>query len=151
MDVAGYVSAPFNAIVPVSLRYNPTTNVHGARGTVYDAAHNIYGVNPVTGFALRPFDNIGVQYGLQALNSGAITTTQFLDLNEKIGGYDQDFNYVASRVVGDVGAIERAQQSGLFFSGNGGLASTPLMDISGIYNDDVAVTTNGSISRLASG
>src|SRR5437588_5864468 len=62
--------------------------------------------------------------------------TQFLDLNEKIGGYDQDFNYVANRVVGDVGAIERAQQSGLFFNGNGGLASIPLMDISGIYNDD---------------
>jgi hypothetical protein len=136
VDIAGYASAPFSAIVPVTLRYNPTTNVHGARGTVYDAAHNVYGINPATGFALRPFDNVGVQYGLQALNSGAITTTQFLDLNEKIGGYDQDFNYVANRVVGDVGAIERAQQSGLFLSGNAGLASIPLMDISGIYNDD---------------
>ena len=136
VDIPGYVSAPFNAIVPVALRYNPATNVHGARGTVYDAAHNIYGINPATGFALRPFDNVGVQYGLQALNTGAISTTQFLDLNEKIGGYDQDFNYVPGRVAGDAGAIRRAQQSGLFFSGNGGLASIPLMDISGIYNDD---------------
>jgi hypothetical protein len=136
VDIPGYASAPFSAVVPVALRYNPVTNVHGARGTVYDASHNIYGVDPVTGFALRPFDNVGVQYGLQALNAGAITTTQFLDLNEKIGGYDQDFNYVSNRVVGDAGAIRRAQQSGLFFSGNAGLASIPLMDISGIYNDD---------------
>ncbi len=136
VDITGYVSAPFNAAVPVPLRYNPTTNTGGARGTLYDVSRNIYGVNPITGFALRPFDNVGVQYGLQALNAGVITTTQFLDLNEKIGGYDQDFNYVTNRVVGDSGAIKRAQQSGLQFGGNGGLASIPLFDISGIYNDD---------------
>ena len=45
----------------------------GARPTVFDVARNIYGVNPQTGAALRPFDNVGVQYGLNALNSGAIT------------------------------------------------------------------------------
>ena len=71
----------------------------------------MYGVNPTTGFALRPFDNVGVQYGLGALNAGIITTTQFLNLNEKIGGYDQDANYIANRVVGDPGAIKRAQQN----------------------------------------
>jgi hypothetical protein len=137
-DIPGYVSAPFNAIVPVSLRYHPTTNPGGIRGTVYDAARNIYGVDPVTGFALRPFDNVGVQYGLQALNAGVISPAQFLDLNEGIGGYDRDFNYVANRVVGDVGAIKRAQQGGLQFGGNGGLAEIPLVDITGIYNDDTA-------------
>jgi hypothetical protein len=99
-------------------------------------SHNIYEVNPLTRFALRPFDNVGVQYALAALNAGQIAPTQFLNLNEFIGGYDQDFNYVANRVVGDLGAIKRAQQSGLQFGGNGGLASIPLFDISGIYNDD---------------
>ena len=69
---------------------NPT----GARPTVFDAARNVYGKNPKTGAALRPFDNVGVQYGLNALNSGAITMQQFLEMNEKIGGYDQDANYV---------------------------------------------------------
>jgi hypothetical protein len=136
VDIPGYVSAPFNPIVPVSLRYDPVTNPGGVRGTIYDTARNVYGIDPSTGFALRPFDNVGVQYGLQALNSGAISVTQFLDLNERIGGYDQDFNYVANRVVGDAGAIRRAQQGGLQFGGNGGLASIPLFDISGIYNDD---------------
>ena len=37
---------------------------------MFDAAQNIYGVDPATGAALRPFDNVGVQYGLNALNSG---------------------------------------------------------------------------------
>ena len=50
--------------------------------------------------ALRPFVNTGVQYGLAALNSGAITVQQFIDLNEKIGGIDQDANYTPARAVG---------------------------------------------------
>jgi hypothetical protein len=136
VDIAGYSSAVWNPAVPLALRYDPVTNPTGARPTVYDISHNMYGVNPLTGFALRPFDNVGVQYGLAALNAGQITTTQFLNLNEFIGGYDQDFNYVANRVVGDLGAIKRAQQSGLQLGGNGGLASIPLFDISGIYDDD---------------
>jgi hypothetical protein len=135
VDIPGYVSAVWNPAVPVSLRYNPTTNPGGLRPTVYDWAKNIYGTNLSTGFALRPFDNVGVQYGLNALNLGQITTTQFLDLNEFIGGYDQDFNYVPTRSVGDPGAILRLQQAGLQEGGNGGLASIPVFDVSGIYND----------------
>jgi hypothetical protein len=135
-DVAGYASAAWSPLVPTSLRYDPVTNPHGARPTLYDHGHNVYGVKQDTGFGLRPFDNVGVQYGLQALNAGVITTAQFLDLNEKIGGYDNDFNYVANRVEGDVRAIKRAQQAGLQLSGGGGLASIPVFDISGIYNDD---------------
>ena len=131
-----YVSAPFNSAVPVALRYHPLTNPTGARGTVYDAARNAYGIDRRTGFALRPFDNVGVQYGLQALNAGVITPGQFLDLNEGIGGFDQDANFVPARSVGDRGAIRRAYQSGLQFVGSGGLASIPLVDIAGIHNDD---------------
>ncbi|RZT29256.1 DUF6351 family protein [Cupriavidus agavae] len=138
VDYAGYNPAVFNAAVPASLRYDPVNNPTGIRPTVYDAAKNIYGVDKATGFALRPFDNVGVQYGLAALNSGAITTTQFLDLNEKVGGYDQDANYVANRVAGDPGAILRAYQSGLQLGTNGGLATIPVFDVTGIYNEDTA-------------
>ncbi|HJS39409.1 MAG TPA: DUF6351 family protein [Burkholderiales bacterium] len=134
--IAGYASAPFNSAVPVAVRYDPVANPGGARGTVYDAARNVYGIGRNTGFALRPFDNVGVQYGLQALNAGVITVQQFLDLNERIGGFDEDANYTASRSSGDAGAIRRAYQSGLQFTGSGGLASIPLVDITGIYNDD---------------
>jgi hypothetical protein len=136
VDIAGYSSGTFSASVPVALRYNPATNPTGARGTVYDHGKNVYGIDKTTGFALRPFDNVGVQYGLAALNAGTITPTQFLDLNQNIGGYDQDANYVAARTVGDAGAMTRAQQSGLQLGGNGGLASIPVFDVTGIYNDD---------------
>ena len=69
-----------------------------------------------------------------ALNSGAITKTQFLDLNQGIGGVDQDYNYVASRAVGDAGAIKRAYQAGLIMDGDGGLKNIPVFDM-GSYND----------------
>ena len=88
-------------------------------------ARNVYGVDPTTGFARRPYDNVGVQYGLSALNAGVITPAQFLALNEKIGGYDQDANFVTARSVGDLGAIVRAQKAGLALGGGGGLASIP--------------------------
>ena len=67
----------------------------------------------------------------RALNAGLITTTQFLDLNEQVGGYDQDGNYIPSRSVGDAGAIRRAYQSGLQESATGGLASIPVFDTTG--------------------
>ncbi len=127
-DIAGYQSARFNAAVPPELRYDPVKNPHGARPTVFDAAKNIYGVNPATGAARRTFDNTGVQYGLNALNSGAITVAQFLDLNEQIGGFDQDANYTPTRAVGDTGAIRRAYQAGLMLGANGGLKSIPIID-----------------------
>ena len=65
------------------LRYNPATNPTGARCDVYDHTVNVYGRDPATGFARRPLDNVGIQYGLKALNDGVITVDQFLDLNER--------------------------------------------------------------------
>jgi hypothetical protein len=47
---------------------------------------NIYGVGP-DGYARAAWDNVGVQYGLSALTSGAITPTEFLDLNAKVGSW----------------------------------------------------------------
>jgi hypothetical protein len=76
VDIPGYNSAVWNAAVPASMRYNPTTNPGGLRPTVYDWGA-ISTSQPGDGFALRPFDNVGVQYGLAALNAGQITMTQF--------------------------------------------------------------------------
>src|SRR5947208_2384711 len=84
----------FDAAVPVALRYNAATNPTGARGDIWTANVNAYGISPVTGFARNGYDNTGVQYGLQALNSGAISVTEFLDLNANIGGYDVDGHIV---------------------------------------------------------
>jgi hypothetical protein len=127
-DLEGYQSARWNAAVPAELRYDPATNPRGARPTVFDVARNVYGVDPASGAALRPFDNVGVQYGLAALNAGVISPAQFLDLNDKIGGYDQDANYVRARTSGDAGAIKRAYQAGLTLGANGGLTAIPIFD-----------------------
>ena len=49
---------------------------------------NIYGTDE-TGFARSPWDNVGVQYGLKALQAGAITPEQFLDLNANVGSWKE--------------------------------------------------------------
>jgi hypothetical protein len=91
----------------------------------------VYGRDPETGFVRRPIDNIGVQYGLGALNDGVITMAQFLDLNEKVGGYDPDGNVVAERTVADPIAMRRAYETGRLTNGGGGLAYTPAIDFRG--------------------
>ena len=149
-DIPGYSSAVWSSAVPVALRYDPVTNRGGARPTMFDWVRNVYGRDPVTGFGLRTFDNVGVQYGLGALNSGAITKTQFLDLNQGIGGVDQDYNYVSNRSVGDAGAIKRTYQAGLNMDGSGGLKTSPCSTWEATTTR-AAITTSGIASQSASG
>ncbi|MSR07322.1 MAG: hypothetical protein EXR93_09700 [Gemmatimonadetes bacterium] len=117
-----------HADLPVPLRYHPVTNPRGARCEIYDHTVNVYGRDPKTGFARRALDNVGVQYGLGILNSGGITKAQFLDLNDRIGGYDLDFNYVPQRSIADPQAMRAAYETGRLLSGGGGLAGTPIID-----------------------
>jgi hypothetical protein len=114
--------------LPVEQRYDPVTNPNGARCDVYDHQVNIWGKDPRTGAARRPLDNVGIQYGLDALNSGRITAAQFLDLNRAIGGFDADANFVPARTVADPRAIGTAYRTGQLINGGGGLASTPIID-----------------------
>jgi hypothetical protein len=78
---------------------NPTfTNVqdidklaHGTAGVDWTHAGdlvNIYGTD-AGGFGRNPWDNVGVQYGLQALKDGVITTAEFLDLNAQVGSWKE--------------------------------------------------------------
>ena len=109
-------------------RYHPTRNPDGVRATVYDHTVNVYGVDAETGFARRPLDNVGIQYGLGALNTRQITTEQFLDLNERIGGLDADANHVPDRHVANEQATRMALETGRILNGGGGLATTPVID-----------------------
>jgi hypothetical protein len=109
------------------------TNPYGARGDVYDHTVNVYGLirnTPFPGdakFAQRPLDNVGVQYGLRALNRGVISVEDFLDLNSNIGGVDIDFNHIPQRTVHNPAATKRAYQGGRILYGGNGLASMPII------------------------
>src|SRR5438105_679719 len=121
--------------VPEARRYDPVKNPTGARCDVYDHAVNVWGKDPTTGFARRPIDNVGVQYGLGALNAGAITKEQFIDLNAKIGGYDNDGKIVATRTVADPAALRIAYRMGRMTWGGAGLAITPILDYRAYLDD----------------
>ena len=118
-------------VLPLELRYHPTQNRSGARCDIFDHNVNVYGRDPLTGFARRAIDNVGVQYGLAALNSGVISPAQFLDLNDKIGGYDNDGNLVPTRAVADPLALRAAYQTGRITHTGLGLARIPILDVRG--------------------
>ncbi|MBI1359677.1 MAG: hypothetical protein GC155_05265 [Alphaproteobacteria bacterium] len=115
-------------LTDISLVYDPKTNPKGARCTVTDLRVNIYGRDPKTGFARKPDDNVGVQYGLATLNQKKISVDEFLSLNENVGGNDIDGNFVKARSVGDPIALKAIYASGLMNSGGGGLKDVPILD-----------------------
>ena len=142
--------AQFSVVVPTSPcrgitaqeRYEPTTNPGGVRCTIQDAAINVLGPRrrPVwspqeraidRGFAGVPTDNVGVQYGLGALRSGAITPAQFVDLNAKVGGLSLvDGGVVPGRLVADRPALANAYRSGMINEANN-LDETAIIDCRG--------------------
>ena len=122
----------FNAIVPTHAcagisaqqRYQPQTNPAGVRCSIADLAVNVFGRRPSTvwtanerllghGFAGVAVDNVGVQYGLSALQSAQVTPAQFVDLNAAIGGLDIDINPTQSRISADQQALANAYRSGM--------------------------------------
>ena len=115
--------------LPESQRYDPVKNQLGTRCDIFDHDVNIYGRDPETGFARRTLDNTGVQYGLLALNAGKITPAQFLDLNEQIGGFDNDGTPVATRNVADPLALQRAYETDRLMNGGMGLGKLPIIDV----------------------
>src|SRR5712691_11090184 len=138
-------------------RYDPVTNPYGARGDVYDHTVNVYGTirnTPFPGdskFAQRPLDNVGLQYGLKALNDGAISVAEFLDLNAVIGGFDIDFNHVPNRTSHYKDATRRAYQGGRILNGGNGLASMAIITRMGAgdlnVNGDVHVRYHAQAIR----
>ncbi|GAB3450808.1 DUF6351 family protein [Actinophytocola sediminis] len=143
--------AEFPTVLPAELRYDARANPGGARGTVYDHTANVFGRYPKTGFARRPLDNVGVQYGLAALNSGVLTPRQFLDLNDGIGGLDLDAEPTARRTEADPVARDAAYRTGRILSGGMGLADTPIIDYRAYSDDavngDIHMNTHGFATR----
>lgn len=121
----------------------PPEVVAATRWSHWDDLRNMYGVDEY-GFARNTWDNVGVQYGLASLQSGAISKDDFFDVNEKIGGwkrphefgpptfpYDEgNINFGEpgnpNRTTGDVIGMQRAYQTGQVFRGYG---DVPIIDL----------------------
>jgi hypothetical protein len=123
-------------VIPQTARYRATHNPTGVRCSIYDAMRSVFGTKryddisptPVVDFGRSPHDNVGVQYGLLALNQGKISKELFLDLNENVGGWDIDFQWRPERAEGDPTAARIAYETGRVTSGQGGLAVTPIIE-----------------------
>ena len=135
--------------VPADHIYDARTNPNGVRCTYQDNMRSVFGLDPKTGFARRPFDNVGVQYGLKAFNDRRITFDQFVDINRRIGGHDIDGHVVATRTVSDPEALRIAFESGRVNDTSKGMAMVPIIDVRP-YTDgsgDVHDAVNSHITR----
>ena len=120
--------------IPKDQVYDAATNPKGPRCTMWDTNVATFGRDPKTGFARRSLDNVGVQYGLTAFNAGAITAAEFLDLNQKVGGFDNDGHPRAARTIADPESVRLTYAAGRLDSGAGGLGGLPILHYRS-YND----------------
>ena len=119
LNASNTVSNPFGAVMPPGFPAGSSECINGWRGLSPLALNphfgtvpgisaedqintewshfadliNIYGVAD-DGFASSTWDNVGVQYGLQALLDGDITPDQFLDLNANAGSWKNETEMV---------------------------------------------------------
>ena len=124
-------------VIPKDVIYDRRSNPTGVRCDIYTNEVNFLGRNPDTGFARGLLDNVGVQYGLAAFNAGKIDAEHFVELNERVGGYDDDGQMVAQRTEGDAEAVRMAYERGLIVTGGGGLSRVAIIDWRP-YADDLA-------------
>jgi hypothetical protein len=122
--------------IRAELVYDPDRRPDGVRCTPADAAPVRYGVDPMTGAAIGPWGNAGVQYGLEALRTGVIDAEQFVTVNELVGGYDRDGRWQPARTVAPPEVVERMYAEGRVLHGGGGLAEIPVIDVTP-YTDEL--------------
>lgn len=126
--------------------YDPDTNPDGTRCTSHDYQIAVWGRREQDGFARSTYDNVGVQYGLVALQSGEILPEQFVDLNEKVGGRDIDYNWIPQRTEGDAEAQPIAYRSGRVNDARR-LDLVPIIDLRGSSNFEIHTDFNSYALR----
>ena len=115
------------AIIPPAEQWSPT-NPTGIICNSDEQIVNQLGIDPTTGFPNSPLDNVGVQYGLAALDSGAITPAQFATLNADIGGMNFAGAEVPQRTEASLTALRAVYADDLVNSASLGLRTTPVID-----------------------
>jgi hypothetical protein len=109
--------------VPTEHNYNAETNPGGVRCDLADYQINVLAPRPPSiwspmekkvghGFGGVPLSDVGLQFGLKALEKGQITPAQFVDLNAKVGGVDVDIRHTDARVEAVRPALANAYRSG---------------------------------------
>lgn len=112
--------------------HDPATGT-GVRCTYQDLNANQLGRDDA-GRGIRPLDNVGIQYGLDALNAGVIDLEQFVALNEGIGGYDVDGLPQADRHEADADDLLTVYENGRVSTGVGDQIKIPIVEID-VYDD----------------
>jgi hypothetical protein len=126
---AGQADRPNCPDVPSSEEWSPS-NPHGVRCTLEDYMVNLFGRDPSTGYANVAFSNVGIQYGLSALETGQISPQQFADLNAHVGGLDVNGHFSATRNAGQTIAFQRAYRDGAVDTASN-LNQVPIIDLRG--------------------
>ena len=116
-----------NPTIPLADQWSPT-NPDGIICNSDEQIVNQLGIDPATGFPNSPLDNVGVQYGLAALDSGAISPAQFATLNASIGGMDFTGAPVPQRTEASLRGLRAAYADDLVNSASLGLRTTPVID-----------------------
>jgi hypothetical protein len=119
-----------NCALPKSMVYDKVSNPTGIRCGTADNAVAIFGKVKDGSRARGTTDNTGVQYGLKALLSGAITAEEFVIVNEQAGGLDADSDFAAERTAADPDALAIAYRAGIVSDGTH-LAQLPILDLRG--------------------
>jgi len=100
-----------NCGVPPASAYDPATN-KGVRCDLADYMVDVLGRSKATGNANSVLDNVGVEYGLQALEERKITAAQFVSLNESIGSFNGNFDWQPGRMQASLSGLRNAYRSG---------------------------------------
>ncbi|MGI9601800.1 MAG: DUF6351 family protein, partial [Acidimicrobiales bacterium] len=114
--------------------FNPFFNPTAIRCTPWDGAPQLFLAPDGEGDPDAPFDNVGVQYGLEAYQDGVIGIGQFLDLNEFVGGRDPDGGAQPARTEAELEQIERLYREGRVNQAGGDLRRIPVVLID-VYTD----------------
>ena len=114
-------------VIPPAEQWSPT-NPSGIICNSDEQIVNQLGVNPATGFPNSPLDNVGVQYGLAALDSAAITPAQFATVNADIGGMNFAGAEVPQRTEASRKALREVYADDLVNTASLGLRTTPVID-----------------------
>jgi hypothetical protein len=151
---------PLYGSVPNQSLYVPQSAIAAIEWTHFADIVNIVG-RDTDGYARNYWDNVGVQYGLEAVATGKITPAEFLKVNAAIGGWKNEPDMMqegapfypgtwdpwsgrnqiysitsspAPRKVGNLEAMKAVYRSGLVFMGN---INIPVIDWRNYLEDEL--------------